>query len=177
MQELYAFPGRDAATGRTEDELRELEDDLIDLEPVLHDTVVLALPFQPLCRDDCPGCAPSAGRGWRTTRATRTRAPTRGGRRAGAAAGPRPSPTGPTEHRDASPPTRGRLTVAVPKRKMSRSNTRSRRSPVEGDPDDADHPRRGRRGRLPRPHQARVVTDSAGTPLYLEYKGRRSQDV
>jgi large subunit ribosomal protein L32 len=28
-----------------------------------------------------------------------------------------------------------------------------------------------------RPHQARVVTDSAGTPLYLEYKGRKVKDL
>jgi large subunit ribosomal protein L32 len=28
-----------------------------------------------------------------------------------------------------------------------------------------------------RPHTARVVTDSAGTPLYLEYKGRKVKDL
>jgi uncharacterized protein len=31
---------------------------LIDLEPAVRDAVVLALPANPLCREDCPGlCA------------------------------------------------------------------------------------------------------------------------
>jgi uncharacterized protein len=38
-----------------------LEDDLLDLEPLLRDAVVLALPFQPLCEDDCPGLCPECG--------------------------------------------------------------------------------------------------------------------
>ena len=36
--------------------------DLLDLEPVLRDAVVLALPLAPVCRDDCPGlCAAVRG--------------------------------------------------------------------------------------------------------------------
>jgi uncharacterized protein len=38
-----------------------MEGDLIDLEPALRDQVVLALPFQPLCTDDCPGLCPECG--------------------------------------------------------------------------------------------------------------------
>ena len=38
-----------------------LQDDLVDLEPLLRDAVVLALPFQPLCRDDCPGLCTECG--------------------------------------------------------------------------------------------------------------------
>jgi uncharacterized protein len=38
-----------------------LEDDLVDLEPLLRDAVVLALPFQPLCSDDCPGLCTECG--------------------------------------------------------------------------------------------------------------------
>ena len=38
-----------------------LEDDLLDLESLLRDAVVLALPFQPLCEDDCPGLCPECG--------------------------------------------------------------------------------------------------------------------
>lgn len=38
-----------------------LEDDLIDLDPVLRDAVVSAIPFQPLCTDDCPGLCPDCG--------------------------------------------------------------------------------------------------------------------
>jgi len=36
-------------------------DDRIDLEPLVRDAVVLALPFQPLCRPDCPGIDPQTG--------------------------------------------------------------------------------------------------------------------
>lgn len=35
-----------------------LEQDHIDVGPLLHDTALLALPLAPLCRDDCPGPAP-----------------------------------------------------------------------------------------------------------------------
>jgi uncharacterized protein len=38
-----------------------LEGDLLDLEPLLRDAVVLALPFQPLCREDCPGLCIECG--------------------------------------------------------------------------------------------------------------------
>ena len=44
-----------------DDDVSRLEDDLIDLEPLLRDAVVLALPFQPLCRDDCPGLCTECG--------------------------------------------------------------------------------------------------------------------
>ena len=59
-QELFVYPGRTPA-GEDEDELRELVDEMIDLEPVLYDTLVPALPFQPVCRDDCPGLCSECG--------------------------------------------------------------------------------------------------------------------
>jgi uncharacterized protein len=62
LQELYVYPGRAPEGGEDDDdELRELEGDLIDLEAALRDAVVLALPFQPVCRDDCPGLCPECG--------------------------------------------------------------------------------------------------------------------
>jgi uncharacterized protein len=57
IQELYVYPESDAE----DDEAGRMEGDLIDLEPVLRDQVVLALPFQPLCTDDCPGLCPECG--------------------------------------------------------------------------------------------------------------------
>jgi uncharacterized protein len=57
IQELYVYPESDAE----DDEAGRMEGDLIDLEPVLRDQVVLALPFQPLCSDDCPGLCPDCG--------------------------------------------------------------------------------------------------------------------
>lgn len=38
-----------------------LDGDLLDLEPVLRDALVLALPLAPLCRDDCPGLCAECG--------------------------------------------------------------------------------------------------------------------
>lgn len=58
FQELYFFPGED--TGGDEDAVF-LVNDLLDLEPVVHDAVVLALPSAPLCRDDCQGLCPQCG--------------------------------------------------------------------------------------------------------------------
>jgi len=55
-QELYVYPDREA-----DDETSRLEGDLLDLEPVLRDAVVLAMPLQPVCRDDCPGLCSECG--------------------------------------------------------------------------------------------------------------------
>jgi DUF177 domain-containing protein len=53
---------RSAQLGDTEDgETSRLQGDLLDLEPLLRNAVVLALPFQPLCRDDCPGLCVECG--------------------------------------------------------------------------------------------------------------------
>ncbi len=64
FQELFVYD--DTRHGvRTDsdedDETSRLEDDLLDLEPLLRDAVVLALPFQPLCQPDCPGLCPECG--------------------------------------------------------------------------------------------------------------------
>ncbi len=67
--------------------------------------------------------------------------------------------------------------MAVPKRKMSRSNTRHRRSQWKAVPTPLVERTEGGQVTYSRPHQARVVTDSAGTPLYLEYKGRKVKDL
>ncbi|MGN6090227.1 MAG: YceD family protein [Actinomycetes bacterium] len=69
LQELYAYPdarppgGRGSSGGgeSEDDPLPELEGDLIDLEPVLRDAVVLALPFQPVCREECRGLCSECG--------------------------------------------------------------------------------------------------------------------
>ncbi|MGD5540953.1 DUF177 domain-containing protein, partial [Xanthomonas citri pv. citri] len=38
-----------------------VQDDHVDLESLIRDAVVLALPFQPVCRPDCPGLDPETG--------------------------------------------------------------------------------------------------------------------
>ena len=57
VQELFVYPESDA----TDDEASRLEGDLLDLEPLLRDGVVLDLPFQPLCREDCEGLCVECG--------------------------------------------------------------------------------------------------------------------
>jgi uncharacterized protein len=42
-------------------ETSRMHGDLIDLEPLLRDAVVLALPFQPTCTEDCPGLCVECG--------------------------------------------------------------------------------------------------------------------
>lgn len=64
LTELYVYPERATAAadaGDEDEDVRELEGDLIDLETALRDVVVPALPFQPLCRDDCPGLCSECG--------------------------------------------------------------------------------------------------------------------
>ncbi|WP_424215381.1 YceD family protein [Streptomyces sp. BI20] len=71
FQELFTYPdaddrGRKAepADDAEDDEDRYfLEDGLFDLEPLLRDSVVLALPLQPVCRQDCLGLCPDCGIG------------------------------------------------------------------------------------------------------------------
>lgn len=60
FQELFLYED-DRSADEEDDEVRRLEGDLLDLEPVLRDAVVLALPFQPLCREDCPGLCAECG--------------------------------------------------------------------------------------------------------------------
>jgi uncharacterized protein len=59
LQELFAY-AESESTGDDED-LARMEGDLLDLEPVLRDAVVLALPLTPLCRPDCGGLCTECG--------------------------------------------------------------------------------------------------------------------
>ncbi|MCT2594296.1 DUF177 domain-containing protein [Streptomyces sp. N2-109] len=69
FQELFSYPDADdrsrpvAEPGddAEEEDTFFLEADLFDLEPVLRDAVVLSLPLQPVCREDCPGLCPECG--------------------------------------------------------------------------------------------------------------------
>ena len=54
IQELFAYPSEEAFD-------YEVHDDHVDLEPLIRDAVVLSLPFQPVCRPDCPGLDPETG--------------------------------------------------------------------------------------------------------------------
>lgn len=55
--QLYVYDGSDVV----DDDVDRLVGDLLDIEPVVRDTVVLALPLNPVCRPDCPGLCPTCG--------------------------------------------------------------------------------------------------------------------
>jgi uncharacterized protein len=54
FQELFAY-SVDEAFDYT------VQDESLDLEPLVRDAVVLSLPFQPVCQEDCPGLCPECG--------------------------------------------------------------------------------------------------------------------
>ncbi len=58
IQELYYYPGN----GPDDEETSRIKGERIDLEPILRDTVVLDLPFTPLCDDDCEGLCQTCGK-------------------------------------------------------------------------------------------------------------------
>lgn len=65
VSELFYYPDTKASLVEEGDEEAEelptLAGELLDLEPTVRDAVVLALPFQPLCRPDCGGLCSECG--------------------------------------------------------------------------------------------------------------------
>ncbi|MFI9236877.1 YceD family protein [Streptomyces sp. NPDC053079] len=70
FQEMFSYPDADARSRHAdtgddaeddEEDMLFLEDDMFDLEPVLRDAVVLSLPLQPVCQEDCPGLCSECG--------------------------------------------------------------------------------------------------------------------
>jgi len=59
VMQLFVYPGHENEAD--DDEIGRLVDDYVDLEPLLRDAVVLALPLAPVCSDDCAGLCPDCG--------------------------------------------------------------------------------------------------------------------
>lgn len=59
--ELFAYPGSATEQTTDEDEVSRLLDDRMDLEPVVRNAIVLALPLTPLCGPDCLGLCAGCG--------------------------------------------------------------------------------------------------------------------
>jgi uncharacterized protein len=59
IMQLFVYPGHENEAD--DDEIGRLVDDYVDLEPLLRDAVVLALPLAPVCSDDCAGLCPDCG--------------------------------------------------------------------------------------------------------------------
>jgi large subunit ribosomal protein L32 len=67
--------------------------------------------------------------------------------------------------------------MLVPKRRKSRANIHSRRSQWKAEPKSLSKATSGGKATYSLPHRAKAVTDSAGTELFMEYKGRKVSDV
>ncbi|MDT0277232.1 YceD family protein [Blastococcus goldschmidtiae] len=61
VQELYAYEGSTTEATSEEDEVRLVDGDFLDLEPLARDTVVLSLPLSPVCTEDCAGLCVDCG--------------------------------------------------------------------------------------------------------------------
>jgi uncharacterized protein len=64
LSELFVYPASVTDETTDADELPRVVDELIDVEQIVRDAVVLALPLAPLCRPDCPGLCPDCGEKW-----------------------------------------------------------------------------------------------------------------
>jgi uncharacterized protein len=61
-RELFSYElSYEQGAGDADEDGYALDGDLLDLEPVLRDALVLALPLAPLCRQDCPGLCAECG--------------------------------------------------------------------------------------------------------------------
>lgn len=68
FSELFAYPATDArgaiiesAEDESDEPLPMLVDDMIDLEPLLRDSVVIGFPLAPVCSSDCAGLCSTCG--------------------------------------------------------------------------------------------------------------------
>jgi len=61
VQELYAYAGSTTEETSEEDEVRRVDGDFLDLEPLVRDAVVLSLPLAPVCTEDCAGLCADCG--------------------------------------------------------------------------------------------------------------------
>src|SRR3954453_8466750 len=61
VQELFAYEGSTTEATSEEDEVRLVENERIDLEPMVRDLVVLTLPLSPVCSEDCQGLCVDCG--------------------------------------------------------------------------------------------------------------------
>jgi uncharacterized protein len=59
--ELFAYPDSTTDETSSEDEVHRVVGDYVVIEPVVRDSIVLGLPWTPLCRPDCAGLCPTCG--------------------------------------------------------------------------------------------------------------------
>ncbi len=156
FQELFAYSFDEAFD-------YAVHDDHVNLEPLVRDAVVLALPFQPVCQEDCPGLCPECGVRLLDNPGHEHEAPidARWGALAGLAEDI-------TKRREG-------ITMAVPKRKMSRASTRMRRAQWKATPPTLVKTIENGKTTYSLPHRAKVVEDSTGNPCTWSTRAARSR--
>ena len=67
FQELYAYKSERNTKNESDDQDDELlmDGDFIDLENPIRDAIVLSLPINPVCGENCEGLCPECGEKWR----------------------------------------------------------------------------------------------------------------
>jgi uncharacterized protein len=64
LRELFAYPDSATDASTDDDEVSRVVEELIDLEQVVRDALLLALPASPLCSPECAGLCSGCGAKW-----------------------------------------------------------------------------------------------------------------
>ena len=65
FQELFLYASRASDNPDEDDELFFLDSDVADLEIPIRDAVILSMPINPICSQDCEGLCAECGEKWR----------------------------------------------------------------------------------------------------------------
>lgn len=65
FQELFLYQSRTSDNPEEDDDLFALDGDIADIEIPIRDAVILSMPINPLCADDCEGLCAGCGEKWR----------------------------------------------------------------------------------------------------------------
>lgn len=65
FQELFLYASRRSENPEEDDELFVLDGDVADLEIPVRDAVILSMPLNPLCDEECEGLCSQCGEKWR----------------------------------------------------------------------------------------------------------------
>ena len=64
FQELYSYKANTEDPDELEEDQLLMDGDVMDLEAPIRDAIVLSLPINPVCDEDCQGLCPNCGQKW-----------------------------------------------------------------------------------------------------------------
>jgi uncharacterized protein len=64
FQELFLYQSRVSENPEEDDDLFSLDGDIADIEIPIRDAVILSMPINPLCEDNCEGLCAGCGEKW-----------------------------------------------------------------------------------------------------------------